>query len=41
MARNDKVINEYGLRVKVYGNPSKLPLSPLSCGIIPPHYFGP
>jgi hypothetical protein len=35
------LINEDGLRLKVYGNPSKPPLIPLSYGIIAPHYFGP
>jgi hypothetical protein len=34
---NDKMINEDGLRIKAYYNPSKPPLIPLSCGIIAPH----
>jgi hypothetical protein len=38
---NEKLINEDGLRLKAYGNPSKPPLIPLSCGIISPHYSSP
>jgi hypothetical protein len=34
---NDKKINENGLRLKAYGEPSKPPLSPRSHGIISPH----
>jgi hypothetical protein len=38
---NEKLINEHGLRLKAYENPSKPPLIPLSCQIIGPHYSGP
>jgi hypothetical protein len=37
---NGKLINEDCVRLKVYENSSKLPLIPLSCEIIAPHYFG-